>query len=101
MISRHHEPDFSDWNVPLGQARCRVCRQLVDALAWIVTKCPGPMQTNAEGCPVVSPMAAVPDPDGERLTDGSPVGVAPSPDPRDGEREQTLDMIQRCAPHQR
>ena len=60
-----------------------------------------PTERRRKGCPVASPITAFPNPDGDRLTDGSPVRVAPtSADARDAERERTLGMIRRCAEHQ-
>ena len=93
-----HWPSFTVPGLPDGWAGCLMCGDWITALDLFDTVCPG---STIEGCPEVSPMAALPDPDGERLTDGGPVGVAPSlADPRDAERERTLAEIQRCAEHQ-
>jgi len=79
-------------------AQCLVCRDWITAVDLLDGVCLGPP---TERCPEVSPMAARPDPDGERLTDGNPVWVAPSStDARDAERERTLAEIQRCAERQ-
>ena len=102
MISRHHRPDFSVWDARTDLARCHTCGQPVNAATWVRTECQGStgIRANTEGCPVVSPMAAVPDPEGEQPIDGSPVTVAPFSEARGAERERTLVMIQRCAEHQ-
>ena len=79
MISRHHRPDFSVWDARTDLARCHTCGQPVNAATWVRTECQGStgIRANTEGCPVVSPMAAVPDPEGEQPIDGGPVTVAP------------------------
>ena len=90
--------------LPPGFGVCPICKWLVSVEDWAAdAPCPGPVviQQTAAGCPVVLPMAARPDPDGERLTDRSPVGVAPSrADAADAERERMVAQIQRCARHQ-
>jgi len=124
---RRHWPIFSVPGLPDGLTECLVCGGWITAVDLLEGMCAGPFLetrqyqvgdiariffigmpsadmpdgTTAEGCPVVSPMTALPDPDGERLTDGSPVGVAPAfADARDLERERTLGMIRRCAERQ-
>ena len=93
---RRHWPTFSVPGLPDGLAYCLVCWHYLTAVE-LFGACP----KNAEGCPVASPITALPDPDGERLADGSPVGVAPTlTDARDLDRARTLGMIRRCAEHQ-
>ena len=86
--------------LPPGFGVCPICKWLVSVEDWAAdAPCPGP---TIEGCPVASPIPALPDPDGERLTDGSPVRVAPSrADAAAAERERTVAMLARCARFQR
>ena len=92
---RRHWPIFSVPGLPDGFAYCLVCwHYLTDVELF------GACPKNTEGFPVVSPMATVPDPEGEQPIDGSPVTVAPLSEARDAERERTLGMVQRCEEHQ-
>ena len=96
---RRHWPSFSPADLPSGLAECLVCRDWITAVDLLDGVCAGYPTTEgvSGGCTHDGHTAS----GAERLTDGSPVGVAPPlTDARDVERERTLGEIRRCAEHQ-
>ena len=95
---RRHWPTFSRPDLPAGLAECLVCGDWITARDFLAGVCAGYPTTEgvSGGCTHDGHTAS----GAERLTDGSPVGVAPLSDARDAERERTLGMIQRCAERQ-
>jgi len=100
---RRHWPTFSPPDLPAGLAECLVCGDWITAVDLLEGMCAGPFletrqyqvgdiariffigmpsadmpdETTAEGCPVESPMAVVPEPEGKQPINGGLVTVAP------------------------